>query len=84
MTLEQIVEMYGSSRNKHLVSRRVKIKEEGPFKGIKTYRIELWEVETHQILCLAEKTCHMTMENEAYIIEDVELEIVKKMFELCL
>lgn len=84
MTLEQIVEMYGSSKGHHLVSRRERIKEEGPFKGVKTYKIELWEVSEHKILCVAEKTCHMTMENEAYIIEDVELELIKKMFELCL
>ena len=81
MTLEQIVDIYGSSINKHLVSRRVEINKEGPFKGIKTYRIELWDANNHEIIVTAERTAHMTLETKWYIIEALEAELVRKMFE---
>ena len=81
MTLEQIVNIYGSSINKHLVSRRVIIDKEGPFKGIKTYKIELWDVDNHQIIDTIEKTAHITIETKDNIVEDLELELVRKMFE---
>ena len=81
MTLEQIVDMYGSSIGKHLVSRREEIKEEGPFKGVKTYRIELWDVDSHQIIDTVERTAHMTLETRGCILEALELGLIRKMFE---
>lgn len=81
MTLERVVDMYGSSIGKHLVSRRVEIKEEGPFKGIKTYRIELWDVDSHQIIDTVERTAHMTLETRGCILEALELGLIRKMFE---
>lgn len=81
MTLEQIVAMYGSSIGKHLVSRRVEMNEEGPFKGVKTYRIELWDVDSHQIIDTVERTAHMTMETRGCILEALELGLIRKMFE---
>ena len=81
MTLEQIVNIYGSSINKHLVSRRVIIDKEGSFKGIKTYKIELWDVDNHQIIDTIERTAHITTETKNSIVEDLELELVRKMFE---
>lgn len=81
MTLEQIVAMYGSSIGKHLVSRRVEINEEGPFKGVKTYRIELWDVDSHQIIDTVERTAHMTLETKGCILEALEAGIIRKMFE---
>ena len=81
MTLEQIVAMYGSSIGKHLVSRRVEMNEEGPFKGVKTYRIELWDVDSHQIIDTVERTAHMTLETRGCILEALELGIIRKMFE---
>ena len=81
MTLEQIVDMYGSSIGKHLVSRRVEIKEEGPFKGVKTYRIELWDADSHQIIDTVERTAHMTLETRGCILEALELGLIRKMFE---
>ena len=81
MTLEQIINIYGSSINKHLVSRRVIIDKEGPFKGIKTYKIELWDVDNHQIIDTIEKTAHITIETKDSIVEDLELKKEKKMFE---
>ena len=81
MTLEQIVAMYGSSIGKHLVSRRVEINEEGPFKGVKTYRIELWDVDSHQIIDTVERTAHMTLETKRCILEALEAGIIRKMFE---
>ena len=81
MTLERIVDMYGSSIGKHLVSRRVEINKEGPFKGIKTYRIELWNADNHEIIDTVEKTAHMTLETKGCILEDLEAEIIRKMFE---
>lgn len=81
MTLEQIVAMYGSSIGKHLVSRRVEINEEGPFKGVKTYRIELWDVDSHQIIDTVERTAHMTLETRGCILEALELGLIRKMFE---
>ena len=81
MTLEQIVNIYGSSINKHLVSRRVIIDKEGSFKGIKTYKIELWNVDNHQIIDTIERTAHITTETKDSIVEDLELELVRKMFE---
>lgn len=81
MTLEQIVDIYGSSIGKHLVSRRVEINKEGPFKGIKTYRIELWDADNHEIIVTVERTAHMTLETKWYIIEAVESELLRKMFE---
>ena len=81
MTLERIVDMYGSSIGKHLVSRRVEMNQEGPFKGIKTYRIELWDVENHEIIDTVERTAHMTLETKGCIIEALELGLIKKMFD---
>ena len=81
MTLERIVDMYGSSIGKHLVSRRVEMNKEGPFKGIKTYRIELWDVNNHEIIDTVEKTAHMTLETKRDILEALEAEIIRKMFE---
>ena len=81
MTLEQLVDMYGSSINKHLVSRRVEINKEGPFKGIKTYRIELWNADSHEIIDTVERTAHMTLETRGCILEALELGIIRTMFE---
>ena len=81
MTLEQIINIYGSSINKHLVSRRVITDKEGLFKGIKTYKIELWDVDNHQIIDTIERTAHITTETKDSIVEDLELELVRKMFE---
>lgn len=81
MTLEHVVDMYGSSIGKHLVSRRVEIKNEGPFKGVKTYRIELWDADSHEIIETVERTAHITLETKGCIIEALELEIMRKMFE---
>ena len=81
MTLEHVVDMYGSSIGKHLVSRRVEMKNEGPFKGVKTYRIELWDADSHEIIETVERTAHMTLETKGYIMEALELEIMRKMFE---
>ena len=81
MTLEHIIDMYGSSIGKHLVSRRVEMKNEGPFKGVKTYRIELWDADNHEIIETVERTAHITLETKGCIMEALELEIMKKMFE---
>ena len=81
MTLERVVDMYGSSIGKHLVSRREEIKEEGPFKGVKTYRIELWAADSHQIIATVERTGHMTLETRGCILEALELGLIRKMFE---
>ena len=81
MTLEHVVDMYGSSIGRHLVSRREEIKEEGPFKGVKTYRIELWDVDSHQIIDTVERTAHMTLETRGCILEALELGLIRKMFE---
>ena len=81
MTLEQIVDMYGSSIGKHLVSRREEINKEGPFKGVKTYKIELWDVDTHQILDTVERIAQITLETRSDIVEALELELIRKMFE---
>ena len=81
MTLEQIVSMYGSSIGKHLVSRRVEINNEGPFKGVKTYRIELWNADSHEIIDTVERTAHMTLETKGCILEALEAGLVRKMFE---
>ena len=81
MTLEHVVDMYGSSIGKHLVSRRVEMKNEGPFKGVKTYRIELWDADSHKIIETVERTAHMTLETKGYIMETLESEIMRKMFE---
>lgn len=81
MTLEQIVDMYGSSIGKHLVSRRVEMNKEGPFKGIKTYRIELWDADNHKIIDTVERTAQMTLKTRECIIDDLELELIRKMFE---
>ena len=81
MTLEQIVDIYGSSIGKHLVSRRVEINKEGPFKGIKIYRIELWNADNHEIINTVERTAHITLETKGCIIESLEAELVRKMFE---
>ena len=81
MTLERIVSMYGSSIGKHLVSRRVEINKEGPFKGVKTYRIELWNADSHEIIETVERTAHMTLETKGCIMEALELGLIKKMFE---
>ena len=81
MTLEHIVDIYGSSIGKHLVSRRVEMNKEGPFKGIKTYRIELWDANNHEIIDTVEQTAHMTLETKRGILEALEAEIIRKMFE---
>ena len=81
MTLEQIINIYGSSISKHLVSRRVIIDKEGPFKGIKTYKIELWDVDNHQIIDTIERTAHITLETRGCILEALELGLIRKMFE---
>ena len=81
MTLEHIVDIYGSSIGKHLVSRRVEINKEGPFKGVKTYRIELWNADSHEIIDTVEKTAHMTLETKGCILEALEAGLVRKMFE---
>ena len=81
MTLEHVVDMYGSSIGKHLVSRRVEMKNGGQFKGVKTYRIELWDADSHEIIETVERTAHMTLETKGYIMEALELEIMRKMFE---
>ena len=81
MTLERIVGIYGSSIGKHLVSRRVEINNEGPFKGVKTYRIELWNADSHEIIETVERTAHMTLETKDCIMEALELELIKKMFD---
>ena len=81
MTLERVVDIYGSSIGKHLVSRRVEMKNEGPFKGVKTYRIELWDADSHEIIETVERTAHITMETKVCIMEALELEIMRKMFE---
>lgn len=81
MKLENIVDMYGSSIGKHLVSRRVEINKEGPFKGVKTYRIELWDADTHQIIDTTERTAQITLETRDCIVEALELELIRKMFE---
>ena len=81
MTLEHIVDIYGSSIGKHLVSRRVEINQEGPFKGVKTYRIELWDVDNYEIIDTVERTAHMTLGTKSRILEALELEIIRKMFE---
>ena len=81
MTLERIVGIYGSSIGKHLVSRRVEINNEGPFKGVKTYRIELWNADSHEIIETVERTAHTTLETKGCIMEALELGLIKKMFE---
>lgn len=81
MTLEHIVDIYGSSIGKHLVSRRVEINKEGPFKGVKTYRIELWNADSHEIIDTVERTAHMTLETKGCILEALEAGLVRKMFE---
>ena len=81
MTLERIIDMYGSSIGKHLVSRRVEINKEGPFKGVKTYRIELWDAENREIIDTVERTAHITLETKGCILEALEAEIIRKMFE---
>ena len=81
MTLEHIVDIYGSSIGKHLVSRRVEMNKEGPFKGVKTYRIELWNADSHEIIDTVERTAHMTLETKGCILEALEAGLVKKMFE---
>ena len=81
MTLEHVVDMYGSSIGKHLVSRRVEMKNEGPFKGVKTYRIELWDADSHEIIETVERTAHITLETKGYIMEALELGLIRKMFE---
>ena len=81
MTLERIVGIYGSSIGKHLVSRRVEINNEGPFKGVKTYRIEHRKADSHEIIETVERTAHMTLETKGCIMEALELGLIKKMFE---
>ena len=81
MTLEHIVDIYGSSIGKHLVSRRVEINKEGPFKGIKTYRIELWDADKHEIIDTIEGTANITLENRGRILENLEVGLIRKMFE---
>ena len=81
MTLERIVSMYASSIGQHLVSRRVEMNKEGPFKGVKTYRIELWNADNHEIIDTVEQTAHMTLETRYHILEALETELIRKMFE---
>lgn len=81
MTLEAIVDIYGSSIGEHLVSRRVEINKEGPFKGIKTYRIELYCVGKSTPIIISEKTCLITLETRDSIIQEVEKDFIRLMFE---
>lgn len=80
MTLEEIVDMYGSSIDRHLVSRRVVKNIEGPFKGFKTYCIELWDAGTQEKIMHTEATGHMTDNNKESIIKEVEKDFIKMMF----
>lgn len=80
MTLECIVDLYGASINRHLVSRRMEKSIGGAFKGIKTYSIELWDTKEHRALFTVQKTCHMTDGNRNTILEEIEREFVEKMF----
>ena len=81
MKLEHIVDMYGSSMGKHLVSKRVENNVIGPFKGVKTYRIELWDADSHEIIDTVKRTAQMTLKTRECIIENLELELIRKMFE---
>lgn len=80
MTLETIVDLFGSSIGKHLVSRRVEIKIEGAFKGARNYRIELIEVNTDTTVAMVDKTCILTDDNREDIIRELEKNIVERMF----
>lgn len=80
MTLEKIIEILNSSIGKHLVSRRAVKSIGGPFKGVKNYRIELWDVDSHVLLEKVEVTAHMSVENKSYIIEDLEYKLIDKIF----
>ena len=81
MKLEHIVDMYGSSMGKHLVSKRVENNVIGPFKGVKTYRIELWDADSHEIIDTVKRTAHITLETRGCILEALELGLIRKMFE---
>lgn len=81
MTLEEIVDIYGSSLNRHLVSRREEIKIGGAFKGVKTYIIELWDVKDHKITVTGTRNTVITAENRESVISEIEREFVKAMFE---
>lgn len=83
MTLERIVDIYSSSIGEHLVSRRVEEKKEGPFKGVKTYRIELWDAKEKRVVFSVDKTCQITAENKTSIVEDLEYEFIERLFNLC-
>lgn len=80
MTIETIVDIFGSFLGKHLVSRRVEKRVEGPCKGIKTYRIELWDVEKQKIVVNTERTCQLTSNNRELIIEDLEKVFIQEVF----
>lgn len=80
MTLEEIVDMYGSSIGTHLVSRRVVKNIEGPCKGFKTYCIELWDAVTQKKIMQIGTAGHMTDNNKKSIIEEVEKDFIKMMF----
>ena len=83
MTLEKIVDMFGSSIDEHLVSRRSEDAITGPFKGVKTYRIELWNVKQHCVVFDVEKTCQLNSENREKVIEELEEQFIKRLFDLC-
>lgn len=80
MTLEEIVDMYGFSIGTHLVSRRVVKNIEGPFKGFKTYCIELWDAGAQEKIIQAETAGHITDNNKESIIKEVEKDFIKMMF----
>lgn len=81
MTLENVIDMYGSSIGKHLVSRRVEIQESSTFKGIKTYRIEIWEVNPKKAVVESEITQQITANNKEWVLEALEKTALSKLFE---
>lgn len=81
MTLEKVVNIFGNSLSTHFVVKRQELPTKGPFKGIKTYRIELWEVGEHKGMLSIDKTCQITDENRKAIIEGLEERLIKLMFD---
>lgn len=80
MILEHIVEIYGRSIDKHLISRRVEIQESSTFKGIKTYRIEIWEAGGVSPIISSQDTKQITISNKDDIVESIESDILYKLF----
>lgn len=79
MTLEEIVDAYGISKGKHLVCRREEKNASKTFKGIKRYRLELWDVDSHKILHIVERTVSAA-EDRDNAVSVMEWEFVVKMF----